>query len=206
MSVLGSKAVPNFDDEDELRGPSVNVRCGSGTDLQRHAHLRLLSGVKQTSNVRFLSPPHSCADDVCFQGQSGPPTHGPKESAYSQEETFRTSWKSGKNGQNSHQEPAPRWQPTFPRPAERLLRTNTKHNPNVWRFTHRVRHDRDSSSPDTILRLLHEEIDQGIEKVSDTRLNIQRTLMNKVLDKAGRLASFHLGGDGRYSDQLTGIV
>ena len=57
-------------------------------DLQRHAHLRPLSGVKQTSNVRFLSPPHSCADDVCFQGQSGPPTHGPKESAYSQTRTY----------------------------------------------------------------------------------------------------------------------
>jgi type II secretion system protein C len=32
-----------------------------------------------------------------------------------------------------------------------------------------------------------EEIDQGIEKVSDTRFNIRRTLMNKVLDNAGKL-------------------
>jgi len=31
------------------------VAFGSTTDLQRHSHLRLLSGVKQTSNVRFLS-------------------------------------------------------------------------------------------------------------------------------------------------------
>ncbi len=35
-------------------GPDVSF--GSKADLQRHAHLRLLSGVKQTSNVRFLSP------------------------------------------------------------------------------------------------------------------------------------------------------
>ncbi len=30
-----------------------NVRVGSIADLQRHAHLRPLSGVKRTSNVRF---------------------------------------------------------------------------------------------------------------------------------------------------------
>ena len=42
----------------------INVRCGSIADLQRHSHLRPLSGVKQTSDVRFLSPKRYCADDV----------------------------------------------------------------------------------------------------------------------------------------------
>ena len=34
-----------------------NVRVGSTTDLQRHSHLRLLSGVKQTSNVCYSESP-----------------------------------------------------------------------------------------------------------------------------------------------------
>ncbi len=66
----------------------VNVRVGSTTDLQRHAHLRPLSGVKQTSNVRFLSPNRSCADDVRFRGQSGLSGTPLRMSAYSQKETF----------------------------------------------------------------------------------------------------------------------
>ena len=35
--------------------------------------------------------------------------------------------------------------------------------------------------------LSSEEIEQGIEKVSDTRFNMRRMLMNKVLDNAGKL-------------------
>ncbi len=46
----------------------LDGRLGSKTDLQRHAHLRPLTGVKQTSNVRFLSPKRSCRADVCFLG------------------------------------------------------------------------------------------------------------------------------------------
>ncbi len=36
---------------------AANVRVGSTTDLLRHSHLRLLSGVKQTSNVRYSESP-----------------------------------------------------------------------------------------------------------------------------------------------------
>jgi len=35
--------------------------------------------------------------------------------------------------------------------------------------------------------LSEEEIDQGIEKVNDTNYNISRSMLNKVLDNAGRL-------------------
>jgi hypothetical protein len=37
----------------KLGARDANVRCGSTTDLQHHAHLRPLLGVKQTLDVRF---------------------------------------------------------------------------------------------------------------------------------------------------------
>ena len=45
-----------------------NVRFGSKADLNSVTQLRLLSGVKQTPNVRFLSPKRSCAANVRFWG------------------------------------------------------------------------------------------------------------------------------------------
>jgi len=45
-----------------------NVRFGSQADSQRHTQLRPLLGVKQKSNVRFLSPKRSCASDVWYWG------------------------------------------------------------------------------------------------------------------------------------------
>ncbi len=64
------------------------VSFGSKPDLQRHLHLHPLSGVKRTPNVRFLRPNDSLNPNVCFRGLSGRSRHGPKESAYSQKETF----------------------------------------------------------------------------------------------------------------------
>jgi hypothetical protein len=51
-----------------LNVPDANVRVGSTTDIPRHAHLRPLLGVKQTSNVRILKPARSCGGDVRFRG------------------------------------------------------------------------------------------------------------------------------------------
>ncbi len=48
-----------------------HVRFGSKADIPRHPVERPLLGAKRTSNVRFLSPKHSCADDVRFRGLSG---------------------------------------------------------------------------------------------------------------------------------------
>ena len=50
-----------------MRDP-IQVSYGSKADIPRHSHLRPLSGVKQTSNVRFLSPNRSCIDDVRYWG------------------------------------------------------------------------------------------------------------------------------------------
>ncbi len=44
----GQRSVSVSDAEDELQGPSVNVRYGSGTDLRRHHQEGLLLGVKRT--------------------------------------------------------------------------------------------------------------------------------------------------------------
>ncbi len=42
----------------------LNVRFGSNADINSVTQVRLLSGVKQTPNVRFLSPKRSCAANV----------------------------------------------------------------------------------------------------------------------------------------------
>ncbi len=47
----------------------VFTRPGSIADLQRHAHLRPLSGVKQTSNVRFFGPIITGFGDFCFRAK-----------------------------------------------------------------------------------------------------------------------------------------
>ncbi len=57
-------------------------------DIPRRVELRPLIGVKQTSNVRFLSPKRSCADDVCLRGKSGLSGVTLTTSASSQEATF----------------------------------------------------------------------------------------------------------------------
>ena len=53
---------------------AYNVSFGSTTDLQRHAQLRPLSGVKQTFNVRFFGPNRF--------GASGCPLTGVKRTLY----------------------------------------------------------------------------------------------------------------------------
>ncbi len=47
---------------------SLDFRCGSFADIKAVAHLRPLSGVKQTSDVRFLSPRRSCASECPLSG------------------------------------------------------------------------------------------------------------------------------------------
>ncbi len=44
----GQRSVSVFDDEDELRGPSVNVRFGSKADIQRYPLQCPLLGAKRT--------------------------------------------------------------------------------------------------------------------------------------------------------------
>jgi len=66
----------------------IDFRFGSKPDLQRHLHFRPLLGVKQTSNVRFLSPRRSCADDVRLRGKSGLSGVTLRMSACSHKRTF----------------------------------------------------------------------------------------------------------------------
>ncbi len=72
-------------------------------DLQRPVHLRPLSGVKQTSNVRFLSPKRSCADDVRLRGKSGLSGVTLTTSASSQQQTLETC---PDDGQQAYSSPA----------------------------------------------------------------------------------------------------
>ncbi len=71
-----------------LAESSTNVRFGSKADIPRHSHLCPLSEVKQTFNVRFQGAMQFSGFNVRFRGQSGRPTHNPKESAYGQKRTF----------------------------------------------------------------------------------------------------------------------
>ena len=54
----------------QLSGKSY-VACGSFPDIRERCRKEPLSGAKRTSNVRFLSPKRSCADDVRLRGMSG---------------------------------------------------------------------------------------------------------------------------------------
>lgn len=58
--------------------------------------------------------------------------------------------------------------------------------------------------------LTDEELEQGIEKVSDTNYNIRRTLLNKVLDNAGKLigiaaVSPKMEGDKSVGMEIRGV-
>ncbi len=50
------------------RAARLNVCFGSKADIPRPSHLCPLSGVKPTSDVRFLSPKLCSATNVCFRG------------------------------------------------------------------------------------------------------------------------------------------
>ncbi len=67
-------------------GPDVSF--GSTADSHDLPLPRPLSGVKQTSNVRFQGPMQFFPGNVRFRGQSGRSRHGPKDSVVSHKQTI----------------------------------------------------------------------------------------------------------------------